>query len=127
LHFFDNFNPKLNFAKMNSSNRNSFFRKLILLLICLAPLMAIAQEEKPKEKGAPATSRAQRKKAKAKWKEDRRLERDEKKAIKDYHKRIQTKETRKRMKAERKKGDKLRENKKEFFLFRKWRHRQHPH
>jgi hypothetical protein len=108
---------------MNSRNRNSFFRKLILLLICLAPLMTVAQEQKAKEKGAPATSRAQRKKAKAKWKEQRRIERDEKKAVKDHHKRLQTKETRKRMKAERKKGDKMRGNKKEFFLIRKWKYR----
>ncbi len=108
---------------MNTPNRNSIFRKLILLLICLAPLMTVAQEQKPKEKGAPATSRAQRKKARAKWKEDRRFERDQKKAVKDHHKRLQTKETRKRMKEERKKGEKLRRNKKEFFLIRKWKYR----
>lgn len=108
---------------MNTSNRNSFFRKLIFLLICLAPLMSTAQEQKPKEKGAPASSRAQRKKAKAKWKEERKLERDQKKAVKDHHKRLQTKETRKRMKAERKKGDKLRGNKREFFLIRRWKYR----
>lgn len=108
---------------MNSFHRKSLFRKLILLLICLAPLMTVAQEQKPAEKG-PATTRAQRKKLKKKWKEDRRMERDEKKAIKEHHKRIQTKETRKRMKEERKKGDKLRANKKEPWIVRKFKYRK---
>lgn len=108
---------------MNRFHKKSFFRKLILLLICLAPLMSIAQEQKPAEK-SPATTRAQRKKLKKKWKEDRRMERDEKKAIKEHHKRIQTKETRKRMKEERRKGDKLRANKKEPWIVRKFKYRK---
>jgi|SRR3954462_633571 hypothetical protein len=113
---------------MNIRNKNAFFRRLILLLICLAPLMTVAQEQKPAaDKGqSPSTTRAQRKKLKKKWKEERRIKRDEKKAVKDHHKRIQTKETRKRMKAERKKGDKLRANKKEPWIVRKFKYR-HKH
>lgn len=107
-------------------NKRAFFRKLILLLICLAPLAAIAQEPKQgSDKGqSPATTRAQRKKLKKKWKEDRRIERDEKKAIKEHHKRIQSKETLKRMKKERKKGDKLRANKREPWIVRKFKYRK---
>lgn len=108
---------------MNPFRRTSLFRKIILLLICMAPLMTIAQEQKSSEK-SPATTRAQRKKLKKKWKEDRRIERDEKKAVKEHHKRLQTKETRKRMKAERKKGDKLRANKKEPWIVRKFKYRR---
>jgi hypothetical protein len=39
----------------------------------------------------------------------------QKKAVKQHHKRIQTKETRKRMKREKRKSEQLRKNKKEFF------------
>lgn len=95
----------------------SLYRKLIFLLICLMPLAVSAQEAPAKDK-APATSRAQKKKAKKKWKEQRRVEKAEKKAIKAHHKRLQTKDTRKRMKQERKKGEKMRANKKEFFIVR---------
>jgi hypothetical protein len=109
---------------MNVPLKKSFFRKLILLLICLAPLMTYAQEQKPAAEKSPATTRAQRKKLKKKWKEDRRIERDEKKAVKDHHKRLQTKETRKRMKAERRKGDKLRANKKEPWIVRKFKYKR---
>lgn len=107
-------------------NKRTFFRKLILVLICLAPLMAVAQEPKQgADKGqSPATTRAQRKKLKKKWKEDRRIERDEKKAIKEHHKRLQTKETLKRMKRERKKGDKLRANKREPWIVRKFKYKR---
>lgn len=110
---------------MNFSKR-TFFRKLILVMICLVPLAAIAQEAKQgTDKGqSPASTRAQRKKLRKKWKEDRRIERDEKKAIKEHHKRIQSKETLKRMKKERKKGDKLRANKREPWIVRKFKYRK---
>jgi hypothetical protein len=89
---------------------------LFFLLVCLIPMAAVAQEQ-TKDK-APATSRAHKKAAKAKWKEDRRIEKANKKAVKEHHKRLQTKETRKRMKQEHRKGEKMRANKKEFFLVR---------
>lgn len=85
----------------------------------------MAQEEKPKKENTPATTRAQRKAGKHKWKEDRKNERALKKAIKGHHKRIQTKETRKRMKNERKKSDKMRANKKEFFIIRWFKYKRH--
>jgi hypothetical protein len=96
----------------------TIFRKTILLFICLMPIIGAAQEAKPASAGAPIANRAQRKKAKKKWKEDRIIERDNKKAIKDHHKRIQTKKTLKAMKKEKKKGDKMRSNKKENFFIR---------
>ncbi|MCW3103645.1 MAG: hypothetical protein JWO09_2085 [Bacteroidetes bacterium] len=98
----------------------SLSRKLILIFICLLPLGLAAQEAPAKEK-APATSRVQKKAAKKKWKEQRKMEMDQKKAVKQHHKRIQTKETRKRMKQEKRRSDKLRANKREFFLVRWFR------
>jgi hypothetical protein len=98
----------------------SLSRKLMLLLICMLPLGIIAQEAPAKDK-APATSRIQRKAAKKKWKEQRKMEMDQKKAVKQHHKRIQTKDTRKRMRQEKRKSDKMRSNKREFFLVRWFR------
>ena len=101
----------------------TFFHKSILLLICLMPLAVTAQEAKSKDK-APASTRAQRKAAKQKWKEERQAEMEQKKAVKAHHKRIQTKQTRKQMRREKRKSDKLKENKRDFFLIRwfKYKH-----
>lgn len=85
------------------------------------PLLASAQETKTDKENSPAATKAQRKKAKQKWKEARIVERDNKKAVKDYHKRLQTKKTLKAMKKEKKKGDKMRENKKKNFFQRMFR------
>lgn len=48
----------------------------------------------------------------------RRKERAEKKAIKAYHKRLQTKTVRKRMKSSRRKATRYNNNEREFFLKR---------
>ena len=80
------------------------------------PLSALSQEQ-TKDK-APATSKAQRKIAKAKWKQQRKDEHDHKKMVRQHHKKIQTKKTRKEMRKEKRKGDKLRKNKREFFMIR---------
>ena len=93
-------------------------RKIILVLICLMPFVGYAQDATPTKDKAPATSRAQRKKAKQKWKENRKLERSQAKAIKEHHKHLQTKKTNKRMRREKRKSEKLRTNKKEFFIVR---------
>ena len=102
---------------------NPLYKKIVLLLLCLFPLIGIAQEKAPAKDKAPASSRIQRKTAKKKWKEQRKNEMAQKKAVKQHHKRLQTKETRKRMKRERKKGEKMRTNKREFFLIRWFRNR----
>lgn len=104
---------------------NSLFRKIILLLIILAPVSVLAQEQKSEKDKAPASTHAQRKAAKHKWKEQRKIEMEEKKAIKEHHKRLQTKETRKRMRKEKRKGNKMRANKKEFFLVRWFKYKRH--
>jgi hypothetical protein len=98
-------------------------RILTLLLIALLPLQALPQEQ-TKDK-APATSRAQKKAAKKKWKEQRKMEKEHKKAVKQHHKRLQTKKTRKEMRKERRKGEKMRQNKREFFLVRWFKNRRH--
>ncbi len=104
---------------------NNWFRKIIFLLIIIAPVSILAQEQKSEKDKAPASTHAQRKAAKIKWKEQRKIEMEEKKAIKEHHKRIQTKETRKRMRKEKHMGDKMRANKKEFFLVRWFKYKHH--
>lgn len=101
----------------------SVFRKIILSFILMMPLVVVAQDAQPKTEQSPATSRAKRKKAKQKWKEDRKMEMEQKKAIKEHHKRLQTKETRKRMKREKRKAEKLRANKKESRIVRWFKYR----
>ncbi len=100
---------------MNDSKKR-YFRFCTLFLIYLFPLSMVAQE-KAKDL-APATTRAQRKAAQKKWKQFRNDERDQKKAVREYHKRIQTKQTIKMMRQERQKGEKMRINKREFILVR---------
>lgn len=98
-----------------------FLKYILFLLVLISSVEIVAQEAAPKKSESPATTRAKRKKAKQKWKEQRKIEMEQKKAVKQHHKRIQTKETRKRMKRERRKSDNLRKNKKEFFLIRWFR------
>ncbi len=93
------------------------------------PFAALAQEAaiaKDKEKNtAPASSRAQRKKAKQKWKEGRLAERDQAKAVKDYHKHLQSKDTKKRMRQEKKRSERLKTNKKESSIVRWFKYKHH--
>jgi len=69
-------------------------------------------------KSTPEGKRAKRKKAKKEWKEHRKAEKDGKKAIKEHHKKIQSKDTQKRMKQSKKKSARINANKREFFLKR---------
>ena len=73
------------------------FKKIILLFICLLPLSMVAQDTKPENKGA-VSSKVQRKAARQKWKDQRSLERTQKKSVEAHHKRLQSKQTLKRMK-----------------------------
>jgi hypothetical protein len=100
----------------------SYFRIVIVFFVFLMPLSVVAQE-KTKDK-APASTRAQRKIAKQKWKQQRKDDRAQKKMVKEHHKKLQTKQTRKVMRKERRKGEKARGNKREFFLIRwfKYKH-----
>jgi hypothetical protein len=91
-----------------------FIRFIIIFIFTLLLQGAgIAQEsggkaDAPKKDQSFKSKRKLRKADKKKWKEDRRNERAEKKRIRDYHKRIQTKEVRKRMKRD--KGKAIRNN-----------------
>ena len=69
-----------------------YFRVFAIFIIFLMPLSSHAQEQ-TKDK-APASTRAQRKIAKEKWKQQRKDDRAQKKMVKDHHKRLQTKQTR---------------------------------
>ncbi len=101
----------------------TLFRKLIIVLVCIMPFAVVAQEAHSKDK-APASTRAQRKAAKQKWKEQRRAEMEQKKAVKEHAKHLQSKQTLKQMKRDKRKSEKLKTNKREFFLIRwfKYKH-----
>lgn len=71
------------------------------------------------KKPSIASERKKRKAARKEAKEQRRKERAERKAIKAYHKRLQTKEVRKRMKRNRNKSQRINDNRKEPF-FKRW-------
>lgn len=91
-------------------------------MFCLLPLAMVAQDKKPENKGA-ISSKMQRRAAKQKWKDQRKLERAQKKAVEAHHKRLQSKKTLKSMKQQKKKSDRMRDNKREFFLVRWFRYK----
>jgi Ni/Co efflux regulator RcnB len=102
-----------------------FLKRILVLSLVLLPLLAAAQQAAAPPSGkTPASSRAQHKEAKRKWKEQRKLERDNRKAIEEHHKRLQTKNTLKRMKKNHNKGERMRENRKEFFLVRWFKYKR---
>lgn len=80
-----------------------------------------AQENADNGTKPPPTTRAQRKAEKKKWKETRKRKRRAEKAIKAHHKRIQSDDTRKRMKKNYKKAQRVNDNRKEFFIKRWFR------
>jgi hypothetical protein len=75
------------------------------------------------KKPSIASERKKRKASRKEAKEQRRKERAERKAIKAYHKRLQTKEVRKRMKRNRGKSQRINDNRKEPF-FKRWFNRK---
>ena len=88
--------------------------RLILFLAFLLPIFSPAQNKATPK--APASSKVQRQLARKKWKDERRIKRDGEKNIKEHHKRIQTKETRRKMRRDKAKSKQLHDNKKPFFL-----------
>ena len=90
------------------------------LLICIFQSTVIAQDGggPPKKDQSIKSKRKLRKADKKKWKEDRAAKRAEEKKIKAHHKRIQTKEVRKRMKRSKNKSQAIRANKREPFFKR---------
>jgi hypothetical protein len=98
-----------------------FFRlSFILFLFVSAPVFSQdnAANTKTEKKNDVESRKLKRKKAKAEWKARRQKEKGDRKAVRDHEKRLQTKETRKRMKKDRAKANRNNANKKEFFLIR---------
>jgi hypothetical protein len=88
---------------------------LSLVFVCFIQNNFPAQESggPPKKDQTIKSKRKLRKADKKKWKEDRAAKRAEEKKIKAYHKRIQAKEVRKRMKRSKGKSQAIRANKRE--------------
>lgn len=83
------------------------YKSILFAIIFLSPFLAFSQSAAKNDKEQePKSTRSQRKSAKKEWKDRRRSDRAEKKKIKDHHKRLQTKEVRKRMKKDKKKARK---------------------
>ena len=101
-------------------------KKIIVFFICLLPFVNTAQVVKETktlgDKGA-VSARIQRKAAKQKWKEQRSIESEQKKEIRDHDKRLQTRKTRKRMKENRKKSEKMRTNKRESWIVKLFKYK----
>jgi len=96
------------------------FKKIIYILFFLNFITFSYAQDKgtgPKEKSFK-TERKLRKEERFEARERRRKERAEKKAIKAYHKRLQTKQVRKRMKRSKNKATLNNENRREFFIKR---------
>ena len=100
------------------------FLKIILLTICLTLNYSISAQDAPSKPDVPKkdqsikSKRKQRKADKKEWKEERKLKKAEEKKIRDHHKRIQTKEVRKRMKRSKKTALRNHDHKKKPFFER---------
>lgn len=96
--------------------------KLSFLFLIFTSIPVLSQDNiadaKTEKKNDVESARMKRQKARTEWKAKRQQERAEKKAIRQHEKRLQTKETRKRMRKDRRKANRVNQNKKEFFLIR---------
>ena len=96
--------------------------KICFLLFMFMSVPALAQDNSPdtksENKNDIENARVKRKKAKAEWKAKRKQEKKEFKSVRAHEKRLQTKETRKRMRKNRQKATRTNQNKKQFFLIR---------
>ena len=99
-----------------------FFFILFVLFFLFTVAPALAQdnsaESKTEKKNDVESSRIKRKKNKAEWKAKRNKERSDTKSVRTHEKRLQTKETRKRMRKDRAKAARNNGNKRQFFLIR---------
>ena len=75
-------------------------------------------DAKTEKKNDVESARIKRQKARSEWKEKRKTERADRKAVRYHEKQLQTKATRKRMRKDRQKANRTNQNKKQFFLFR---------
>ena len=93
------------------------YKLIIVLLLAFLPSYTFSQTAEKKE-GQPKSSNAQKREARKKWVLQRKIERDEKKKIKQHDKHLQTKKTLRRMKKDKKKAQRNNEGKREFFIKR---------
>lgn len=102
--------------------------RITLLLLILLTHQVFAQGSSsgtgPKEKRFSEELKSNRQ-IRREAREKRKLEKEEQKAIRKHHKRIQTKAVQKRMKASRRKSKRYNDNKPEFFLKRWYRKIRH--
>lgn len=94
-----------------------FCKTIFVLFICLLPVFANGQENKAKAPES-VSEKSQRKSAKKKWKKERKQKKMHDKEVKEYHKKLQTKKVRKRMKGDKRKANLNNEGRREFFLIR---------
>ena len=88
----------------------------VFLFLFFLPFITLAQQASiPK---APPSTKVQRRMAKKKWKDDRRIKRDAERNIKEHDKKFQTKAVRKKMRKDKAKSKRINEHKREFFLKR---------
>jgi hypothetical protein len=93
--------------------------KYLFFLFAIGVMLPVdAQNTGPKEKSMKEELKTNRQ-LRHERREKRKLERAERKAIRDHHKRIQTKKVRKRMKESSRAANRHNEGKREFFL-RRW-------
>ena len=95
--------------------------KIILFLLFVFSVPVFSQtggDSGAEKKNDVANAKAKRKKNKTEWKAKHKTERADKKAVKAHEKRLQTKNTRKRMRQDRHKAAMHNQNKREFFLVR---------
>lgn len=96
------------------------FRTLLLFLFIVFSHSVFSQDANGDVKSNnPGTSRQQRKSQRKKWKTERKKEKIERKAKKNYQKKFQTEDTRKRMKKNYRKGMRTNQNKPDPF-WKKW-------
>ena len=103
-------------------------KKIILLFFLFHLSFAFYAQDKSDGTGPPSKSMASkrklRKEERKEAREKRKKEKAERKAVKAYHKRLQTKTVRKRMKKSKNKARLNNENKREFFVKRWFKKRK---
>ena len=87
---------------------NYEMRFIIGLLFFFLPLFSSGQKASTPK--APASSKIQRQMARKKWKENRRIKMEGEKNIKEHHKRIQSKDTRRKMRKDKARSKQINEN-----------------
>gem|GEM_PF-694867 len=107
------------FERSREHTQKLLFQWLLIIFLISSFLPSHSQEKGtgPKEKSFKQELKSN-KQVRREAREKRKLEKAERKAVKKYHKRLQTKKVRKRMKSSKKAATRYNNNKREFFLKR---------